>query len=170
VTQRALTNSRPRREGLIRARKESERVRNIHQLETVGRGNCQDKERERPSGGHSHPGDRRDRNLSGYRKKVRERGHLLPGDRRWRDLSGHREKPTKRGALTNWRPQMDLSGQEKKTERVSGTHFLKIAEGETYQSTKRKRPSEKHSLPGDRRWRDLSGHGEKVAEGGALTL
>ena len=75
---------------------------------------------------------------------------------------------------------------------MSGTHFLKTAEGETYQDTKRKRPSEEHSLPGDRRGTgqdmvrkgpregrshsedrrggNLSGHAEKATESWPLTF
>ena len=54
-------------------------------------------------------------------------------------------------------------------DRVSVTHFLEMAEGGTHQNTERNRPSEGHSLPGDGRVRDLSGHRKKTTEQGALT-
>ena len=45
-----------------------------------------------------------------------------------------------------------------------------MAEGATCQDMERYRPREGHSLPGDGRGRDLSGHGKKPTELGALTL
>jgi hypothetical protein len=54
-------------------------------------------------------------------------------------------------------------------DRAKGTHVLGTVEGETYQDTKRNRPSERCSLPGGDRGRVLSGHGKKPTERGALT-
>jgi hypothetical protein len=45
-----------------------------------------------------------------------------------------------------------------------------MAEGGTCQDTEKTRPSEEHSLSGDSRERDLSDHGKKLTERGALTL
>src|SRR6267142_2642539 len=50
------------------------------------------------------------------------------------DKSAHRNNPTERGALTNW-----------------------SADGQTNQDTETIRPSEGHSLPGERRRMDKSG-------------
>ena len=44
------------REGLVRTRKEIDRVRVTHFLETAEGGTCQDTERNRQSEGHSLPG------------------------------------------------------------------------------------------------------------------
>jgi hypothetical protein len=57
----------------------------------------------------------------------------------------------------------------KETEGSRGTHTLGTTEGGTSQKTKRKRPSERNSLPKHHRGRDLSGHGKNVIERGALT-
>ena len=121
-------------------------------------------------------------------------GHSRPGDSRERDLSGHRSKPTKQGALTSWRQQREglvrtqketdrarcthcLETAErgtyqgtKETNRAWGTHSLETAEGGTCQDTERIRLSVGHSLSGDGRERDLSGHGKKYTKRGILTL
>src|SRR5579863_7343024 len=47
--------------------------------------------------------------------------------------------------------------------------MLETAWGGTCHNTERKRPSEGHSLAGDGRGRDLSEHGKKATEQGALT-
>ena len=80
----ALTNWRQQREGLIKTRKETDRVRGTHVLETAERGICQDTERSRPSKVRSLPGDGSD--LSGYEKKQTE---------------------TEQGTLTPWRRQSE---------------------------------------------------------------
>ena len=74
----ALTYWKPHREGDVRTRKKSDRARGTHILETKSGGTSQDKKRNRPSEGHSHPGD-----------------HI------GRDKSGHATKPADRRALTN---------------------------------------------------------------------
>ena len=52
---------------------------------------------------------------------------------------------------------------------MRGTHILETTEGRTCQDVEGKQPSKEHSLPGDHRGRDLSGHGKKVTKQGALT-
>ena len=133
--QGALTSWRPHREGQVRIRKETDRARGTHSLETASGGTSQDTERNRPS-------------------EV----HLLSGDRIGRDKSRYGNKPTGRGALTNWRPHRQ--GQvkiRKETDRPRGTYSLEIASAGTSQDTERNRPSEGHSHPGDRIGRDKSG-------------
>jgi hypothetical protein len=144
----ALTLWRQQREGLVRTRKETDQARGTHVLETAERATCQDTKRNYPNEGHS-----------------------LPGDGRARDLSGHEKKPTDRGALTSWRRQREgLVKKRKGMDRVRGTHSLETVEGGTRQDTERNGLSEGHSLPGDSKARDLSGHGNKPTEQGALTL
>src|SRR6266850_1989660 len=97
-------------------------------------------------------------------------GHSLPGERRRTDKSGHGRNPTERGALTTGRAQTD--GQvrtRKQSNRARGTHFLESADGRTSQDTETIRPSEGHSLPGERRRTDKSGHRNNLTEQGALT-
>ena len=53
---------------------------------------------------------------------------------------------------------------QKECGRVRDAHILETALGKTSQDTKRKRPSEGHSLPGDRVGKDRSGHGKKATE------
>ena len=61
----ALTSWRPHRKGQVRIRRETNRARGTHSLETASGGTSQDTERNRPSEGHSHPGDRIGRDKSG---------------------------------------------------------------------------------------------------------
>ena len=145
--QGALTPWRRQREGFVRTRKETDRARGTHRLETAERGTCQDTERNRPSKGHS-----------------------LSGDGRGRDLSGHEKKPTEQGTLTVWRRQRKgLVRTRKENDRARCTHFLETAEAETCQDMEGNRQSKVHSLSGDSRGRDLSGHGKKETEQGILT-
>ena len=53
---------------------------------------------------------------------------------------------------------------QKECGRARGTHILDTTLEKTSQDTKRKRPSEGHSLPGDRVGKDKSGHGKKATE------
>ena len=95
--------------GLVRTRKQTDRGRRTHILETREGGICQDMERNRPTEAHSHA-----------------------GDGRGRDLSGHGKKPTDRGALTSWRRQREgLVRTRNETDRATGmgTHILENAEG-----------------------------------------
>ena len=104
----ALTSWRQQREGLVRTRKEADRPRRTHKLETAEGGTCQDMERNRPTEAHSHP-----------------------GDGRRRDLSGHEKKPTDQGALTPWRQQEGLVRTRKEIDRAAGmgTHILENVDG-----------------------------------------
>ena len=127
---------------LVRTRKETDRSRRTHFLETVERSTCQDTERNQPIEAHSHP-----------------------GDGRGRDLSEHRKKPTDRGALTSWRRQKEgLVKTWKETDRPRRTHILETAGGGTCQDTERSRPTEVYSQTKDGRGRGLSGHGSKSTE------
>ena len=104
--QGALTSWRRQREGLVRIRKETDRSRCTHKLETAEGGTCQDRERNRPS-----------------------ELDLLPGDGRGRDLSEQGKKQTRRGTLTSWTRQRDeLVRAQKETERARHTHKLETAE------------------------------------------
>ena len=142
-----LTNWRRHREGFVRTRKETDRARRAHSLETAGEP-CQDTERDRSAEEHS-----------------------LPGDGIGRDLSGHRKKSTDRGALTPWKQHREGPVRTRtEIDRPRRTHQLETAEGVTCQDTERNRPTEAHSLPADGRQRDLSGHRKKSTDRGALTF
>ena len=98
------------------------------------------------------------------------KGHSLSGEQRGRDKSGHAKTMTEWGALTLWIPQRE--GQVKiweESNQTRGTHKLEITEGGTSQDTERKQPNKGHSLPGDHRERDKSGHRKKATKQGALT-
>ena len=137
-----LTSWRRQREGLVRTRKETDRPRCTHQLETAERGTCQDTERNQLTEADPHPGDGRER-----------------------DLSGHGKKLTDRGGLTIWRRQREgLVRTRKETDRSRCTHQLETAERGTCQDTERNRPTEAHSQTGDGRGKDLSGHGKKLTD------
>ena len=113
--QGALTNWRPHWEGQVRTQIETNQTRGTHFLETTPGGTSQDTERNRPSKGHSHPGD-------------------CLG----RDKSGHGQKPIWQGALTNWRPHQE--GQVRtweETKQARGTHILETTSGGTSQNTER---------------------------------
>ena len=86
----------------VRTRKESDRARGTHILESASGGTSQDTERIRLS-----------------------EGHLPTGDGVERDESGHGKNPTKRGVLTSWRRHRE--GQvrtRKESNRATGTHQL----------------------------------------------
>ena len=127
--------------------KESDRQRTTHSLETADRGTCQDTERIRQTEAHSQTGDGRQT-----------------------DLSGHRKNPTDRGPLTSWRRQTEeLVRTPKESDRPRPTHILETADRGTCQDTERIRPTEAHSLPGDGRQRNLSGHQKNPTDQGPLT-
>ena len=122
--------------------KETDRSRGTHVLETVEGDIFQNTERNRPSEGHSRP-----------------------GDGRGSDLSGHGKKSTEGRTLTTWRRQRErLVRTWKEIDRGKDTHDLETAEGATCQDAERNRPIEGHSLPGDGSGRDLSGHGKKPTD------
>ena len=90
--------------------KKTDRARGTHFLKTAEEGTCEEIEKNRPSEGHSLPGD----------------------DRGGGDLSGHGKKSNERGALTYWRRQREgLFRTRKESDRPRGTHVLETAEGRT---------------------------------------
>ena len=97
----ALTNWRWQGEGQVRTRKETDRLRRTHFLETAEGGTCQATERNRPTEVHSLPGDGIGKDLSGHGKKPTERSALTNWRRQEEGLSEHRKKPTDRGAPTS---------------------------------------------------------------------
>ena len=100
------------------------------------------------------------------RRRPRE-GHSRAGDGRGRHLSGHGKSATgEREALTSWRRQREELVGTWKGNLARGTHFLETERGWTHQDTERKQPSEKYSLPGDDRERNLSKHGKLATERG----
>src|SRR5579863_8793849 len=102
-------------------------------------------------------------------RKQQSEGHSPTGDRRGRDKSGHGKKAIEQGALTLWRWQR--GGQVrtwKESDQTRGTHGLEMAEEGTSQDTQIKQLSKGHSLSGDSRGTDKSGHGKKVIKQGAL--
>ena len=119
--------------------------------------------------GRSHPGENREGSVMTRKETDRpRRTHIL--EMVERDLSGPRKKPTDRGALTLWRRRREgLVRTRKETNRPRHTHNLETAEGGTCQDTERNRPTKAHSLPGDGRGRDLSGHGKEANDQGTLT-
>ena len=79
-----------------------------------------------------------------------------------------RDRPAEPHSLPE--PQSeDLVRTWKETDRPSRTHKLETAEGGTCHGRTRKRLSEVHSRPGNGRRMDLSGHGKKPPDRGALT-
>ena len=142
-----LTNWRRQTERLVRTQKQSDRPRPTHFLETADRGTCQDTKTIRPTEAHS-----------------------LPGDGRQRDLSGHRNNPTNRGPLTSCRRQTErLVRTLKQSDQPRPAHFLETADRATCQDTETIRPTEAHSLSGDGRQSDLSGHRINKTNRGPLT-
>ena len=85
------------------ARKESDRARGTHQLESESGGTSQETERIRSSEGHSQTEDSIGRDKSGYEMDPTEQGNSPTGVGIGRDKSGHGKDPTERGALTCWR-------------------------------------------------------------------
>ena len=139
----ALTNWRRQRKGLVRTRKETDRARRTHVLETAERGIFQDTERNRPTEAHSLPGDGGGRDLSGHRKKPTEQGALTFWRRQRERLVRTRKKPTDQGALTLCRRQREgLVRTRKEKDRARGIHRLEMTDGGTCQDTKIDRPSE----------------------------
>ena len=120
--------------------------------------------------GHSLPGENRGGIGDDTEKDRPTKAHSPSGDGRGKDLSGHGKKSTDRGALTNWRRQREgIVRTRKEIDQPRRTHILETEEGGNCQDTKRNRPTEAHSHSGDGRGRDLSGHGKKSIDRGALT-
>ena len=108
--------------------------------------------------------------MSGHTKKSTDRGTLTTWRRQREGLVRTRKNPTDRGPLTYWRQQrVGLVRTLKETDRPRHTHILETAEGGTCQDTERNRPTEAHSPTGDGTGKNLSGHGKKLTDRGALT-
>ena len=88
-------------------------------------------------------------------------GHSQPGDDKGRELSGHGKKPTTRGALTPCRQQREgLVRTRKETDRARGTHKLE-SRGCDFSGQGKNRLSEgysRYSLPGEHKDKARSGH------------
>ena len=165
----ALTYWRRRREEQVRIRKESNRARGTHILETASGGTSQGTERIRPGKGHSLSGDRIGWDKSGRGKNPTQRGALTFWRRRQEGQV--RRNQTERGALTPWRRHREGPVRtQKESDRARGTHILETASGGTSQETEIIRPSEGHSLPGDSIGWDKSGHGMNEIQRGTLTF
>ena len=133
--------------GTCQYTEEIDRGRLTHFLEMAEKGTCQDTERNRLS-----------------------EEHLLPGHNKERDLSGYRNKSTDPGTLTSWRQQRELLVRTRKEiDQARHTHFLETAKGGACHETERNRLIDGHSLSGDDRRGNLSGHEKKSTEPGALT-
>ena len=127
--------------------KETDRARRTHVLKTAEGGTCQD-----------------------IKGNQLNEVHPPTGDGRGRNLSGHAKKPTDHGTLTSWRQQREgYFRTQKETDRARRTHSLETTEGGTCQDTERNRLGQVHSLAGDSRGRDLSGHRKKPTKQGTLT-
>ena len=125
--QGALTSWRRQRDGFVRTRKETDRERCTHKLETVEGGTCQGTERTdrarrthqlEMTGGGTCQGTKetdqamRTHKLEGGTCQDTERNrpskaHSHAGDGRGRDLSGHGMNVTGRWALTSWRTKRE---------------------------------------------------------------
>src|SRR6267142_732952 len=57
----------------------------------------------------------------------------------------------------------------KESKQARGTHFLKSTDQQTSQDMKRIQANEGHSLPGEHRWMDKSGHGNDPSKQGVHT-
>ena len=160
-----LTLWRQQREEFVRTQKEPNRPKCTHFLETA-EGLGQDMERNWPAKAHSHTGDGRGRDLSGHGKKLTGQGTLTFWRQQREGLVRTQKEPnrprcthvlgleTAEGLVRTW----------KETDRQKHTHILETAEGGTCQDMERNRLTEAHSLPGDSRGRDLSGHGKKPTD------
>jgi hypothetical protein len=132
----------------VRTRKESERARVTHQLESAERQTSEDRERKRTSEGHSRPGERRATDKRGHEKKSkRAKGtHVLESADRW--ISEDAEREGARG----------------------GTHVLESAERRTSEDTNGKRASERGVLTSWIAQIDGQVRTRKASERGALTV
>ena len=77
---------------------------------------------------------------------------------------------TERVIPTLWSPRREGRVRTRKeSDQARGTHFLETTEGRTSQDTTRKQLSKGHSLSGNRRGRDKSGHEKKASEWHSLS-
>ena len=155
--------------GTCQGKKEIDRPRCTHELETADRGTCQDMKRSRPTEAHSLSGDGRgtcqdtkesDRPRHTHKLGTPDGGTCQDTEQTDKLRHTHVLEIIKGGTCQD-------TGE---TNRAGRTHILKRAEGGTCQDTERNRSTEAHSLPGDGRRRDLLGHGNKPTDQGTLTL
>ena len=164
-----LTSWRQQREGLVRTRKEIDRSIGTHSLKTAEGGTRQDTERNRPS--QALTSWRRQREGFVRTRKEIDRArptHFL--ETAVETTCQNTERNRSSQALTSWRRQREgFVRTRKEIDRARPTHFLETAEGGTCQDSERNRAIDGHSLAGDDRGRDWSGHGKKSIELGTLT-
>jgi len=101
------------------------------------------------------------------KKEIKEQNSLSASTERKEHIS----RPKKRGYRSTHKLKSTEEGTcrtRNKSELARGTHSLRSTQ--TCQEIERKQDYEGHSLPGEHRERDLSGHGKKETEEGALTL
>ena len=102
-----LTNWRRQTEGLVRTPKESDQVRPTHSLKTADGGICQDTDGNEQAR-TTHTLDTADRRTCQDTERNRStEAHSHPGDGRQRQLSGHRRHLIDQGPLTFWRRQTE---------------------------------------------------------------
>jgi hypothetical protein len=106
----------------------------------------------------------RTQGTSRYKRKVHFLGNAEGGTRLYTEIDEQIE-----GVLTLWRRKKGKYQDTTKRDRGRDAHFLETAEGGTGQITERKRPSVRHSRPGDHGGRHKSGHKKEATERGGLT-
>jgi len=138
-----------RRREKLRIRKEIDRPRGAHILETTEGRSGQNTEQKRPS----EDTDQLERAEGGTsqntERKQLSKGHSPTRDGRGKDKSGHGKKAVGQGVLTPWRRKRDRQVRARKE-----SNEVRI---------------EDHSRTGDGRGRDRSGHKKKATKQGALT-
>ena len=108
--------------------------------------------------------------MSGHGKKPADRGALTAWIQR-RERLVRRRKEIGRARLTHFLETAEVATCQntKRIDRARHTHFLEAAEGADCEDTERNRPIDVHSLSGDDRRSNLSGHRKKLSEQGTLT-
>jgi hypothetical protein len=165
-----------------------------HQLESAQEGTSQDSERMPETEGHSPPGERRGRVMSGERQRAEEsveltlwrlqRGGTGQDNKRWQADEGHPRSGERGGGGTSQDSEIKRVGkgnhilesaeggtsQKRKQMRASERHsHTESAEGGTSQESKQMRASERHSHSEEYRRRNKSGKQRNASEQGALT-
>jgi hypothetical protein len=129
-----------------------ERATGTHSLDSAEGSTSQEMERKRASDGHSPPGERRGMDQSGRAKEASKRQALTSWRAQRHRLVRTWKEASKLGELTSWRTQREgLFRTWKRSELARGTHSLESAEGWASQDMERKRASDRHSHPGERR-------------------
>ena len=109
---------------LVRTRKQTERLRRTHKLETI-EGGTWSGHRNKLTDQGALTAWRQQREGLGQDTETNRltKAHSHPGEGRGRDLSGHGNQPTSRGVLTFWRRQMEeLVRTWKETDQQRRTH------------------------------------------------